>query len=460
MLRQLLTGCRGAATLRRLASPAPDRPLAVPPALARAAPVRLAAAALIVGALAAPWIWHRFDVERCFLGWARATEGRLPWAVYEAGARGLAPVDCDYPPVVPYLLAAVEGARLFLGAESPGRLTVALLKTPGLLFWAAAVLLAFRWVRRSQGEQAGRLVAALTAASLPVFVNAAVWGQFDGMVALLLMLAVAALLDGRPRVAGALLGLGLATKLLLVAAVPVMAVWTLRKEGGRRLASMLATAALVMLLLALPHALGGGIHGVSAAYVEAVGYYPRRTMEAYNPWYLLDRLETRMGALAPAEVRLDTRPVAGPLTSRHVGLALFGAYLLYVCAGVWRRPRPDVLALGVGLSLFGFFMLPTQIHGRYLVAAVPVLALAAARSRVAWLLFLGLSVTASLGQLIELGRSMLEHSHRLDPSAWADIRGSRGLVRTAAVVTALLNLGLFGWATVAFRREGAPDQNS
>jgi hypothetical protein len=274
------------------------------------------------------------------------------------------------------------------------------------------------------------------------------------------MLSVAALLDGRVGLAGALLGLGLATKLLLVAGVPAVAVWTFRTKGGRGLASMLAAAALVMVLLAVPHALGGGIHGVTAAYVDAVGYYPRRTMEAYNSWYLLDRLETRMGELAPAEVRLDTRPLVGPLTSRHLGLGLFSAYLLYICAGVWRRPHAEALVLGVGLSLFGFFMLPTQIHGRYLVAAVPVLALAAARSRLAWLLFLGLGATASMGQLVELGRSMLEHSHRLDPSAWADIRGSRALVRTAAVVTALLNLGLFVWATAAFRREQASGQNS
>lgn len=413
---------------------------------------------LIVGALAAPWLWHRFDVERCFLGWARATEGLRPWAVYEAGSRGLAPVDCDYPPVVPYLLTAVERVRLLLAAaETPGRLAVMLLKAPSLLAWAVAVLLAHRWTRRSQGEEQARVAAALVAACLPVFVNAAVWGQFDGMVALILMLAVAALLDGRPRVAGAMLGLGLATKLLLVAAVPVMALWMYRREGGRRLASMLAAAVLILVLLAVPHAMGGGIHGVTAAYAGAVGYYPRRTIEAYNPWYLLDRLESRMGRLSPAEVRLDTRPVAGPLTYRHLGLAAFGAYLLFVCAQVWRRPRPDVLVLGVSLSLFGFFMLPTQIHGRYLVAAVPVLALAAARSRLAWVLFLGLSVTASLGQLIELARSILEHSYRLDPSTWPDIRGSRGLVRSAAVSIALANLGLFVWATLAFRKEAGRD---
>ena len=159
-------------------------------------------------------------------------------------------------------------------------------------------------------------------------------------------------------------------------------------------------------------------------------------------------------------MRLDTRPVAGGVTYRHLGLAAFAAYLIYVCAGAWRAPRPDVLVLGASLSLFGFFMLPTQIHGRYLVAAVPVLALAAARSPLAWKLLLGLGLTASLGQVIELWRSILEHSYRLDPSAWPDIRGARGLVRGAAVTMAVLNLALFAWGTLAFRRETARGQNS
>jgi len=410
---------------------------------------------LAAGLATAPWISHRFDVQRCFLGWARATDGARPWGVYDAGQRGLAPVDCDYPPVVPFFLTLAERVRLGAGAAEAGGLAVTLVKLPSLLAWAAAVLLCARLLAPVFGPEEARRAALLLALCAPVFVNAAVWGQFDGFVAVLLPVAAALLLAGRAAAAGAVLGLALATKVLVVAMLPVAAVWTLRRLGARSLALAAGAGALVVALLAAPYVLAGHGVPVARAYTHAVDYYPRRTLEAYNVWYLLDRAETRFGGLEPAEVRSDTRPVMGPVTSRDLGLLAFAAYAAFLCAVVWRRPERETLVLAGALSLFAFFMLPTQIHGRYLVAGVPLLAAIAARSPTARVLFFALSATAAGGQLVELWRSILEHWHRVDPAYFADIRAQRGLVRGAAVTLALANLGLFAWGTAAFGRETA-----
>ena len=420
----------------------------------------LALGVLAAGLLVAPWISHRFDVQRCFLGWAKATEGVAPWAVYGAAGRGLAPVDCDYPPVVPYFLTMAEGVRLAASGAEAGPLAVVLVKLPSLLGWAAAILLCARVLEPVSGRAEARRAAMLLAACAPVFVNAAVWGQFDGLVAVMILVAAAFLLAGRATAAGAVFGLALATKLLVVAVLPVAAVWTLRRLGARSLARACAAGALVVLALAAPYAAAGHGRDVTRAYTHAVDYYPRRTIEAYNGWYLLDRAESRWGSLPPAEVRSDTRAAIGRLTFRDLGLAAFAAYVAFACAMAWRRPEPDVLVLGAAMSLFAFFMLPTQIHGRYLTAAVPVLAAAAARSRAALVLFIALSATAASGQLVELWRSILEHWHRLDPAYFADIRLQRGLVRGAAVVLAVTNLLLFAWGTAVFRKEAVTSPRS
>jgi hypothetical protein len=408
---------------------------------------------LAAGALVAPWISHRFDVQRCFLGWARATGGTSPWEVYAAAARGLAPVDCDYPAVVPYFLTLVEGARLAFSAAEGGPLAVALVKAPSLLAWAGAVVLCARLLAPVFGEVEGRRAALLVALCAPLFVNAAVWGQFDGLVAVLILIAVALLLAGRASAAGAVFGVALSTKMLVVAVLPAAAAWTLRRLGARSLLRALAAGAIAVGLLSAPYVLAGRGRDLSRAYTQAVDYYARRTMEAYNLWYLLDRAESRWGSLPPAEVRRDDRPALGPLTHRDLGLGAFAAYIAFACATVWRRPEREALALGTAMSLFAFFMLPTQIHGRYLTAAVPVLAAVAARSRAARVLFVGLSITAAGGQLVELWRSVLEHWHRVDPAYFADIRAQRGLVRGAAVLLAAANVALFAWGTAAFRRE-------
>ena len=410
---------------------------------------------LAAGLAVAPWISHRYDVQRCFLGWAQATEGARPWEVYGARALGLAPVDCDYPPLVPYFLTLVERVRLAAGGAAGGALSVLLVKLPSLLAWAAAIVVTARVLGKAVGPAEARAAAIALAACAPVFVNAAVWGQYDGFVAVLVLVAVSLLMAGRAAAAGAVLGLAIATKLLVLAMLPVAAAWTLRSLGARALGRAVVAGALVLGALGLPYAVAGRGDAIARAYTEAVDYYPRRTMEAYNVWYLLDRIEGRRGHLPLAEVRSDTRTVAGAVTFRDVGLAAFAAYAAFVIAAVWRWPARETLVLGVALAMFAFFMLPTQIHGRYLVAAVPVLAAAWTRSRLARVLFVGLAVTAAGGQAVEMWRSVLEHWHRLDPEAFADIRRQRGLVRGAAVTLALANLGLFAWGTVRFRKEAA-----
>src|SRR5688572_33121927 len=88
---------------------------------------------LVLGAALAPLVFHHYDVVDCFLTWARASGGRRPWDIYLTDFR----TDCDYPPVVPYLLTVVERLRGVMGAAEAGGASVLLLKAPNLLAAAA-----------------------------------------------------------------------------------------------------------------------------------------------------------------------------------------------------------------------------------------------------------------------------------------------------------------------------------
>jgi Gpi18-like mannosyltransferase len=201
-------------------SSSPPRVATAP--LPAAVPWLAAALALAASLWVAPRVFHHYDVVDCFLNWARASAGRRPWAIY---LTHFSTDDCDYPPLVPYLLTLIERARLALRAPPIGGAAVVLLKLPNILAWLAHVPLCAIGLRRVFGARAARLAAVLVALSPPLFVNAAAWGQFDALLSLCLVASVVALLSGRAGWAGAALGAGLATKLLAVVAVPVMVVW-------------------------------------------------------------------------------------------------------------------------------------------------------------------------------------------------------------------------------------------
>jgi hypothetical protein len=402
-----------------------------------------------LGAAAAPFVFHHYDVVDCFLTWARASGGSRPSAIYLTDFR----TDCDYPPVVPYLLTVIERVRRMVGAAEVSGASVLLVKAPNLLAAAAHAPLAALGLRRIFGEAPARRTALLLALSPVLFVNAALWGQFDAVLSLFVLAAAIALLHDRPAWAGAALGAGLATKLLAVVAVPLALVWTWKRSGWRGVALGCAAAAAVMGALSVPYAMAGASAPVAAAYGGAVDYYPFRTVEAYNGWYLLDRFDIFIRGIAAREARLDTRIAFGLVTFRHLGLAALAAYTAALMVLLWRRPSRTTLAWVLPVQFFAFFMLPTQMHQRYLLPAAILAAILAPLSSRGAALFVVLAATATLNQAVDLGRAVLEQALVVDPAAVADPPSWRGATRIAATAIAAVNVGLFAWVTAVLAKE-------
>jgi hypothetical protein len=419
---------------------------------AAALPVGLAAAGLVLGLALAARAYHNYDVVDCFLAWARATGGWRPADVY---IHGVGADDCDYPPLVPYLLTLGEAVRLALLAPAVGALSILLLKLPSLVALAAAVPLLLRGLVRPFGLPGARRAAILIALCPAFFVNAALWGQFDVPLTLFLMAATVALLHDRPALAGVATGLALSTKLLAIVAVPLFAVWVWRRSGGPALVKSVGAGLLVLLVVALPPVLAGRGASVARAYTGALNYYPYRTAEAYNTWYLLDRYDVLVRGMSPPLVRRDDRAAVGPITYHQIGLVVFGLYTLGLLAVLARRPTPLVLLWTLGMHLFGFFMLPTQVHQRYVVPAVGLLALLAPLSRRGFVLFAGLTVTATLNQGLDLVRAL--PVEQVVAGSWvaSDLPLALRTARDLGALVAFLNVLLFAWALRAGWREAA-----
>ena len=420
--------------------PADLAALPLTPAAARPSgrPWAWAGLLLVASLSVAPLVWFQWDMDKCWLPWARATGGLRPWGAY------VHTDNCNYPPFVLYLLTAVERVRLARHVARDGRAAVTLTKVGPILAHVGGVIACGVGLRKPLGRPAAIAAAGAYAMAVPLWFNAAVWGQFDALLALPLLLAVIAALRGKSGWCGAAAGWALSTKLQAVMAAPAVAAYVWRRMGLVGLLRAGVAAVLVLGVMIGPFVAAGHGKAVRASYFDAVGFYPRRTMTAFNVWYLVDGYDVNVRHLGD-EARLDDRPAVGPLTFKQLGLLLVAIDLAAVAAVLCWRPTDQLLPVAAALGVFAFYMLATQMHGRYVVPAVALLAVAwraAPAFRPVWV---GLVVTATLNQAVTLVRDNLHAAGHLPH--WADV----GTVAAAGVI-AVANVGLFAAAHVLYAR--------
>jgi hypothetical protein len=241
----------------------------------------------------------------------------------------------------------------------------------------------------------------------------------------------------------------------------VLLAYVWRRHDAKGLIAGSAAALAALSLVALPHVLGGGARAMMASYFGAADNVPIRSSTAYNGWFLLDRFDDDVRDLPPLRLESfsDATPVLGPLTYKHLGILAFTAYVLFLMATVWRRPSRHILVLAAALSVFGFFLLLTQMHERYSVPAAALLALAAPLSPRVYALFVGVSATAALNQiLVQLGTN-LAAAGRLNQFTHESIQVIGSLTALANIVLFFRGTRLL-WQDAVARPADAPGEIS
>jgi hypothetical protein len=255
------------------------------------------------------------------------------------------------------------------------------------------------------------LMAAVWALNPAVIYVSAYWGQVDSIPTLWMVAALLASLDRHWGWAGTLMALALLTKLQAVILLPLLLLlaWL---TGPRALlrggAGLLGTLVLGL----LPFAAGDALVQVLTSYSSAVGFYEGLTLGAYNLWWPLHFFSKRFLDLQLT----DDLILFGPLSLRWLAVGLLAAYaaLLLWALMRWHQSRNQETSQKVaraiaqpvgsmtdeltaaffaaGMLVFGFFMLPTEIHERYILPALAFLAPVAWQQRglvIAYLLLSG-----------------------------------------------------------------------
>jgi hypothetical protein len=317
-----------------------------------------------------------------------------------------------------------------------------------LLYWLVSA--GNLWGESRAGPGWGRLVALLYLWNPVVLWGSGYWGESDSIFCTFAIASVAMLAFDRKTYSGMLLAAAGLMKPLAVPLVPLLVAvtWIRHRSRGLMLAALggVAAAALVF----LPFVVTGHASVMLRRIISDVDIMPFTSCNAHNLWWLTGYY------WQDANV-----PVVGPLTSKIIGLILFGtAYvLLLVRSRGWiAAGGKDSSAYHAGIFLLAaaaattFFFVTTHLHEHHLYMTVPLLLAIAGRDRkLAWL---ATGCTAAcfanmvmhdpaLPYRLPLGLNALSpvmHPFMQYPFTWLQLAGSYvncGLVVTVAVLTYL-----------------------
>ncbi len=309
----------------------------------------------------------------------------------------------NHPPLSALLWWCVAHlARLInpaFGLQDPGLATALdsvgytmLVKGPACIADLLIGVLVYRWARRTAGSGWAVAVAAMILLHPALIYDSAWWGQVDSILALGLLVAFMAASVGQVRRSAVIYALTVLVKTQAMILLPVFALLQWQRNGLRQalhgsevLISVLVLAILPFLLVApgghvfRSSGQGGGIQGIGS-----FGTGARPTNSAYNIWWLTVGPEAREQS--------DLAPAWGDVPRRVVGLAGFGVVYALALIWLWRRGPQEwpVVAIAVYAS---FFVLPTQIHERYLLPFFPLMVIAMTYHRRLLVWFVGWSLT-------------------------------------------------------------------
>ncbi|NDE01339.1 MAG: phospholipid carrier-dependent glycosyltransferase [Gammaproteobacteria bacterium] len=313
-----------------------------------------------------------------FRAWASELGTRGPWGFYTRG------IFVDYLPGYMWILWALGSVgALITGSTDPG----SLIKLPAILADGLLVIATARLAADLGAPRRGQLIAAATIAFGPmIWLDSAVWGQVDSIGTAALLFSLSALIRGKTVRGSILAALAAVLKPQFGILIPVVAVLAFVRARSTRdpwafVVAGLAGAATIA-LAALPFGLT--LPDVLAKVAEAAGGYPYLSVNAWNPWALIE-----VGGRAVVNATgwasdIDPLPLIG-----IPGVAIGSLGIATAVLVTMRYVRTDTAirtVTAVAILAIAFFVLPTRVHERYLFPAIPLtIALAAARPAWRWI---------------------------------------------------------------------------
>lgn len=287
-------------------------------------------------------IWH-------FKEWSRA-------AYLNGFTYFYSTVWSDYPPFYIYILWLVGAVyKLFfsISFDMNAPVFAILLKIPANIMDLTTAFLIFSIVKKYKGFRVAFPTMLFYAFNPAIVYNSAIWGQVDSVFTLFILLALMFLTSERPELAGASMAVAILTKPQSLLLLPLFAILVVKNHKLLKLTKTFVISSVIFIALALPFYFKSSLLLLIKAYGSAYNEYSFTSLNAFNLWAF-------SGFMKPDGT------VFFFLSYRVWSYILLGLLFIYVAYKTVKNGDNMSVYFASALMFFGFFMLFTRIHERYL----------------------------------------------------------------------------------------------
>jgi Gpi18-like mannosyltransferase len=289
-----------------------------------------------------------------FAEWFNAAAASGPFSFYKV-------VYCDYPPFNVYIFWTFGSLAKSLSlSASPAIIYV--LKLPSTIFDTATSGLIFMFLRKRISFDSSLLATSFYAFNPATILNVSIWGQFDAIYTFFLVASIILIIESKPVLSVAAFTLAVLNKPQSIALAPLIIFLLIKNKNLKTIVLSIATSALLVFAVSAPVSLNGLSNFLVSIYLRGYTSYAVTSANAFNIW-------------VPVGLWRPDSQMFLSLSLFEIGWIMFGVltvislYYLYRVSG---KGMPTSRTFEVAtlftafVLLFGFFMLPTRIHERYL----------------------------------------------------------------------------------------------
>jgi len=281
------------------------------------------------------------------------------FSIYQKADPGSFPINPNLPPLWIYILAITSFIyRLIFHSPIVSQW---FLKIPAVLADIFTAYFIFYFLRKKIPVVTSFLISFIYLLHPFILYNSSIWGQWDSLFVLPLILCFIFLEKNKPLPSLIFLTLAFLTKLQAVIFFPLILFYIWKKYKIKKLISALFASSLTIILTCLPFLIKGTSFSVlfEKTWQASSKMYPYLSMNAFNLWWLPQAMQSRLVN--------DSELFIGPLNYKLIGLGLFALSYLFILLWLNKREKKiNSLILASVFISFCFYSLPTEIHERYI----------------------------------------------------------------------------------------------